>query len=336
MNFIENASLKQHSSMRLGGNAQYLCTITSEEELLEALSFASDKKIPYRMIGSGSNIVWKDEGFDGLIIVNGIEKFELDTSGKVIIGSGVDWDSAVEKTVNAGFSGIEALSLIPGTTGATPVQNVGAYGVEIQDVFISLRAYDTNVHTFVTLHRDECEFGYRTSRFKTTDAGRFLITEITLQLHKTPPTPPFYESLQNYLDTQGVENYTPEIIRNAVIAVRQTKLPSPDEVANNGSFFANPIVSEEKFKQLELTYPDIKAWDFNGQKKIAAGWLVEKIGYKDVHDEKTGMATWKNQALVLVNEHAQHTADLLAFRDEIVSKVHENFGITLEQEPELL
>jgi UDP-N-acetylmuramate dehydrogenase len=335
MNFIENAPLAEHSTMKLGGNARYMCSVTTEDELIDAINFADKNTLTIRMIGTGSNIIWRDEGFDGLVIVNELTGLIVENT-LVKIGSGMNWDDAVAQTVQAGLSGLEFLSLIPGSCGATPVQNVGAYGVEIQDFLVELRAYDTKTKEFVTIKNNECEFGYRTSRFKTTDAGRFMITEITLTLKKGNPKPPFYESLQNYLDNKNISEYTPQIIRDAVIAIRQSKLPNPENVSNNGSFFANPIIDNSQYIELTKKYPDIKAWNFGDKKKIAAGWLVEQAGFKDVHDEKTGMATWKNQSLVLVNEHASSTADLITFRDAIVNAVEEKFGITLEQEPELL
>lgn len=335
MLFVENAPLHEHSTMRLGGVAQYLCTIKTEEDLIEAMDFAHGHDLDVRMIGVGSNIIWSDLGYKGLVIVNEIHKFDI-SDNVVTIGSGVNWDDAVERTVEAGLSGIEFLSLIPGTAGATPVQNVGAYGTEIKDVLVKLRAYDRSVNKFVELKNKDCDFRYRTSRFKTVDAGRFMITEITLALSSENPKPPFYESLQTYLDDNDITNYSPENIRKAVVDIRQSKLPDPEKIANNGSFFANPIISINEYENLLEKFPDIKAWSYDGKMKIAAGWLVEQAGFKDSHDRTTGMATWKNQSLVLVNENAKSTLDLINFRDNIIMAVEKTFGITLEQEPELL
>lgn len=229
------------------------------------------------------------------------------------------------------------MSLIPGTAGAAPVQNIGAYGGELAYSLLELEAYDSAINAYVKLQNHDCNFSYRSSRFKTTDRGRFFITSITLTLRKTNPVPPFYDSLQRYLDEHGVHKYTPATIRKAVIDIRQNKLPDPEKVSNNGSFFTNPIVDAGKYQQLQQQYPDIKGWETKaGQVKIAAGWLVEKAGFKGVQDEATGMATWPNQALVLVNDHARGTADLLAFKQKILDRVQQMFGIILEQEPELL
>jgi UDP-N-acetylmuramate dehydrogenase len=154
---------------------------------------------------------------------------------------------------------------------------------------------------------------------------------------KDNPHPPFYNSLQKYLDEQHITTFTPQVIRDAVIAVRQSKLPDPAQVANNGSFFANPVVDRGTLVQLQATFPDIVSWETSdGGVKLSAAWLVEQAGFKGVHDAETGMATWPAQALVLVNEHAQTTADLLKFKQKIVDTVQAKFGVTLEQEPELL
>jgi UDP-N-acetylmuramate dehydrogenase len=265
MNIEENVSLAAYSTMRLGGLARYLADVTSEQQLEELVRWAKSGNLPVIMVGRGSNIVWKDEGFQGL------------------------------------------------------------------------RAYDTALNGFVQLQNHDCNFSYRSSRFKTTDKHRFLIVSITVTLRKTNPVPPFYDSLQKYLDENGIHKYSPKTIRQAVIAIRQSKLPDPEKVANNGSFFTNPIVENGKFEELKARYPGIAGWPAKeGHTKLAAGWLVEQAGFKGVRDDQTGMATWPAQALVLVNEHAKTTADLLVFRQKILDKVQEMFGVTLAQEPELL
>ena len=333
----ENVSLKLHSTMRLGGTARYACEVTSEQEVLDAIDYARTHHLPIRTIGSGSNIVWRDEGFPGLLIVNKIPGFEpLEDGETVVVGAGTIWDDIVQKTVDAGLSGIEFLSLIPGTSGATPVQNVGAYGQEIRNVLLNVHAFDMHTNSFVDIPNDACAFGYRSSRFKSEDSGRFIITSITLKLNKSLPQPPFYDSLQRYLDDQGITDYSPASIRRAVTAIRRAKLPDPAVVANNGSFFANPVIAEAEFQQLQSRFPDIKGWPVANGVKVAAGWLVQQAGFDDRHDAETGMATWAAQNLVLVNEHAQSTQDLLTFKQKIVQAVHETFGIVLEQEPEIL
>ncbi len=327
--------------MRLGGNAAYMTEVADRHELTDALAWAEQSNLPVLMIGGGSNIVWKDEGFPGLIIVNKIMRFEEQTEDEenyyVTVGAGENWDNVVARTVERGVTGIEALSLIPGTAGATPVQNVGAYGQEIANVLVSVEAYDSELKQMVNIPAMDCAFGYRTSRFKTGDRGRFFITAITLHLLKSKPQPPFYRAVEAYLEEHQITDVTPQIIRRAVIAIRQSKLPDPTQVANNGSFFANPVVDDGQFTQLRADFPDIPGWpDDTGNVKIPAAWLIEQTGFKDFHDPETGMSTWSMQPLVLVNEHAQSTAQLLQFKQKIVDAVQQKFGITLVQEPELL
>ncbi|MEX1995513.1 MAG: UDP-N-acetylmuramate dehydrogenase [Candidatus Saccharimonadales bacterium] len=341
MNIQENVDLSTHSTMRLGGKARYLSEVSSEEEVRELVEWAKAKPVPFLMVGDGSNIVWRDEGYPGLIIVNRLKGRKIlidDEEGATIsIAGGENWDEVVAWTVEKGLSGVEFLSRIPGTVGASPVQNIGAYGSELADTLVEVEAFDTENMAFGGIAKEACGFGYRTSRFKGADKGRFLITGIVLKLSKSQPSPPFYESLQAYFDEHQVTNYNRDTVREAVTAIRAVKLPDPSVVNNNGSFFTNPIISTERFEKLKAQYPDIKGWSMpDGRVKVAAGWLIERAGFKGVHDQETGMATWPAQSLVLVNEHARRTADLLAFKHKIVDKVNELFDIVLEQEPELL
>jgi len=335
----QNVSLRDYSTMRLGGTAAFAADIHDRQQLAEAIAWAEGRSLPIIMIGGGSNIFWRDEGFDGLLLVNKIMGYDDVAEGDahtLTIGAGENWDSVVERTVAAGLSGIECLSLIPGTAGATPVQNVGAYGQEIADTLISVEVYDREAHSFSTIPNGECGFGYRTSRFKTTDKERFFITGIMLKLTTTLPQPPFYAAVQRYLDERGITEHTPATLRGAVIDIRSHKLPDPAVVANNGSFFANPVVDHDTFSRLQAEYEDIPHWEVSDGIKLSAAWLIEQAGFKDRHDAETGMGTWPTQPLVLVNEDAHATNDLLTFRQNLLDAVQTKFGITLHQEPELL
>jgi len=340
MYILDDVPLNAYSTMKLGGKAAHLCDINDQNEIPKAIAWAEDKKLPIIMIGGGSNIIWSDEGFAGLVLVNKINSYELtenDTSAYLTVGAGEVWDFVVERSVTNGYSGLELLSFIPGTAGATPIQNVGAYGKEISDVLTTVQAYDKQTKQFVTIPASDCDFGYRTSRFKTTDKNRYFISSVGFMLTRSNPEPPFYATLQTYLTEHKITTYTPQIIRDAVIAVRQSKLPDPQTVANNGSFFANPIISQQILLDLQNRFPDIQHWtNDDGTVKLSAGWLIENAGYKDAHDEALGMATWSKQANVLVNEHAKTTADLLSFKQRIVNGVKQKFGVELLQEPELI
>lgn len=340
MYILENVPLAGYSTMRLGGTAAFMSDVNNRQDVIDAVSWAEERGLPIIMIGEGSNIIWDDDGYPGLVLVNKIAGFEItseyDTGKYITVGSGVNWDSFVAQTVEMGLTGIEFLSLVPGTVGGTPVQNVGAYGAEVSDTITTLEAYDTLEKKLVTLRASDCAFGYRTSRFKTTDRGRFLITAVTFFLQLGNPKPPFYSALQNYLENKAVTDITPQSIREAVIDIRSSKLPDPAKVANNGSFFANPIVPNDTFYAFLDDFPDAPHWSTDTGVKISAAWLIEQAGFKDYHDEETGMATWPKQPLVLINEHARTTAQLKLFKQKIISGVQDKFGIVLQQEPELI
>ena len=337
---LKNVSLAKYSTMRLGGKARYLCHITDKHELVNALDWAKEHDQEVIVIGGGSNIIWGDDGFDGLVIVNEVQGFRIHEEGAksyVTVGAGENWDKVVDRTVMQGLSGIEALSLIPGTAGATPVQNVGAYGQEIADTLVSIEAYDLQTGSFVTLQKEDCLFGYRTSRFKTSDRGRFAIISITLQLARINPRPPYYPAVAKYLRNHDIRVVTPRVIRQAVIDIRASKLPDPSKIANNGSFFANPIVDSKTADKLLDLYPAMPHWQAKkGLVKLSAAWLIEQVGLKGYADNTTGMAVWHKQPLVLINTSARTTADLITFRNMITKKVRNKFGIALEQEPELI
>jgi UDP-N-acetylmuramate dehydrogenase len=341
MQLLNNLHLSNYSTMGLGGIVKYLIEVKNHEELEEAIVWAKTQGLPIIVIGSGSNVVWKDEGFNGLLIVNSITGYEVfeedETTSYITVGAGEIWDSVVERSVEAGLSGIEALSLIPGKAGATPIQNVGAYGQEISNTLTSIIAYDLEAGTLVTIPASDCNFAYRTSRFKTTDKGRFIIVSITLHLMKGEMQPPFYGALQTHLLANNVTDHSPATIRQSVIDIRSSKLPDPNKIHNSGSFFGNPIVPEYTYINLANNYENIPHWSAGENKvKLSAAWLIEQAGFKDFHDNITGMGIWPLQSLVLVNETAKSTAGLIAFRNVIIEKVKEMFNVELQQEPELL
>lgn len=334
-----NIPLSTLTTMRLGGLAQKVTTVTNATELKETVVACTDAGHKFFVLGGGSNVIARDEEFHGTIILNRIPGFDVldDDSGKttIRIGGGENWDEVVAKTVSLNLSGIEAMSAIPGTAGATPVQNVGAYGQEIADTLIELEALDTETMEFVTITNAECGFTYRNSIFKDPAHRHHIIVSITLTLSKTQMKPPFYTSLQKYFDQHNIEDYAPASIREAVVAIRANNLPDPSRIANTGSFFKNPIVDADFAASLAEQYPDMPQFPLpNVGVKLAAGWLIEQTGLKGYANY--GMKTYENNALVLVNESATSYADLLNFREEIVDKVREKFNVTLEQEPETL
>lgn len=336
MEVLESKQLKDYTSMRLGGPAAYIITVRTENEVQKAAQFAKEKNLPLITLGDGTNVVFSDKGYAGVIIHNQLAGFEIDDMGSAQISAGENWDDVVEKSIEAGFYGIEAMSLIPGTAGATPVNNVGAYGQEIADTLVSVRAYDTETESFVVLSALECDLSYRTSRFKTYDYGRFIITGITLQLIPIANgySAPNYPSLANELAKLNTEDLTPKNVREAVIAVRTSKLPDPKVTANVGSFFKNALVNKKTAEELLTTYPDMPVYPHGQDFKIAAGWLIDMAGLKGY--QAHGIRVSDKQALVLINESAEHFSDLQNMYEYIQSAVFEKFGVHLEPEPELL
>ncbi len=342
MHILENVDLRLHSTMRLGGQARYLAEAHSEDDVQKLADWAFERNLPIITVGDGSNIVWQDGGFSGLLVVNkilGRKILEQDDSGTTLrISAGENWDAVVGWTVDIGLSGIETLSLIPGTVGATPVQNVEAYGQQIADSLLEIEAYDTVERAFGGIAKEACDLGYRTSRFKKVDHGRFIICAVVLKLGREPMQPPFHRGLQKYINEHGITDFSPASLRKCVIDIRSKKLPDPTKVANNGSFFKNPILENSQFEDLVKKFPEVLNYPAkNDMIKLSAMWLIEQAGFEPGYsDPETGMALWPKHALVFVNEHAKKTSDLLSFKQKIVAKVQEKFSVTLEQEPELL
>ena len=336
MDIHTDIPLKNYVTMRLGGNARFMTDIHSSAEVAQIVQKAAAQNLHMYVLGVGSNTVVRDEGFDGLVLRNRIPGFEVvaDTASDttIKIGAGEDWDSVVKRTVDMNLIGIECLSAIPGTAGAAPVQNIGAYGQEVAETLISLEAYDIQDGQHVTLTNEQCGFSYRHSIFRGESAGRYIITSITLRLYKAAPQPPFYKAVQDYLDTNNVTLYTAKALRDAVMAIRKDKLPDPKERPNNGSFFKNAIVEDWQLSDLRAKYPDVPSYDMpDGRFKVPTGWLIEQTGLKGqlLH----GMRVHDKNALVLINESAASYADLAAARDEIIGAVRDTFRIIIEQEP---
>lgn len=337
MEIHTNIPLKNMTTMRLGGPARFFADARTPEEVQALVQNAREKNIPVFILGGGSNIVARDEGFNGLVIrirIPGFETVADDVSSTTFkVGAGEIWDDIVQKSVDLRLSGIETMSAIPGTAGAAPVQNVGAYGQEIAETLVSLEAYDIETDSFVTLQNAECGFSYRHSIFRGEAWGRYIITSITLKLYKSFPAPPFYESLQGYLDEHHISVYTHEAIRGAVVAIRADKLPDPKLVANSGSFFKNTIVEDWKMNEIRTEFPDVKAYEMgNGIFKIPTGWMIEHAGLKG-KVFANGMRINDKNALVLINDSAKSYADLAAARDEIIDIVRDKYHVVIEQEP---
>lgn len=336
MDIHTDIPLKNYTTMKLGGNARFLANISKPEDIPPLLATATQQALPIAILGGGSNTIVHDEGYNGLILrirIPGITTIAEDLNTVTIkVGAGETWDNVVKYTVDRRLTGVEAMSAIPGTAGAAPVQNVGAYGQEIADTLVDLEAYDTETDTFVVLTNADCQFSYRHSIFRDQARGRYIITSITLKLSKNLPSPPFYDALQRYLDTNNIVTYTHQVIRDAVIAIRTEKLPDPTLRPNTGSFFKNAIIESWQLPGLQAIDPDVPNYDMgDGRYKIPTGWLIEKTGLKGklLH----GMRIHDKNALVLINESATSYEDLADARDEIITAVRTMFQIEISQEP---
>ena len=336
MDVMTNISLKQYTTMKLGGEARYMATADSASDVVSLYRNARKENLPIFVLGGGSNVITHDEVFEGIVLLNKIKGFEVvsetDETTDVKIGAGEVWDETVEKAIGLGLQGIEAMSGIPGTAGAAPVQNVGAYGQEIADTLISLEAYDSKTDTIVTISADECDFSYRNSIFRGKEKGRYCILNITLRLNKAEPKPPYYASLQRYIDENDIREVNLSVIRVAVLNIRSEKLPDPAELPSAGSFFKNALVEKWKLEELQKEYSDIPNYAMSdGRYKIPTGWLIDKAGLRGYRSH--GMRVYEKNALVLVNDSATGYDDLAAIREEIVQIVFDKFGIKIEQEP---
>jgi UDP-N-acetylmuramate dehydrogenase len=337
MQILKDQPLFSHTTMKLGGKAKYLVFINNESELIEALNYVNNNNLAFIVLGSGSNIIFGDKGFDGLVIINQIKGFEINSdSGEAWANSGESWDDFVLMTIEKSLYGIEALSLIPGTVGASPVNNIGAYGQEVSQSIKLVRAYDTIDNCFKNLSAIECNFGYRSSLFKNEQYGRFVITKVYFKLKKTDNDykPPQYDSLLKALSNNEISHPTPIDVRNVVIDIRSAKLPDPSVIANTGSFFKNPIVDKEIKEALLSEYPDLIYFEHNNKYKLAAGWLIDKAGLKGY--AKEGIRVYDKQALVLVNEGTRSYQALENMKNYIQAKIYEKYGVMLEPEPEII
>lgn len=336
MDVMTNISLKQYTTMKLGGETRYMATADSAGDVVSLYRNAQKENLPIFVLGGGSNVITHDEVFEGIVLLNKIKGFEVisetDETADVKIGAGEVWDEVVEKAIELGLQGIEAMSGIPGTAGAAPVQNVGAYGQEIADTLISLEAYDSKTDTIVTISADECDFSYRNSIFRDKEKGRYCILNITLRLNKAEPKPPYYASLQRYIDENDIREVNLSVIRVAVLNIRSEKLPDPAELPSAGSFFKNALIEKWKLEELQREYSDIPNYAMSdGRYKIPTGWLIDKAGLRGYRSH--GMRVYEKNALVLVNDSATGYDDLAAIREEIVQIVFDKFGIKIEQEP---
>lgn len=337
MEIKTNYSLKSLNTFHVEASAKLFAEVNSKDQLIETLTYAGDNNENFLVLGGGSNILLTSD-FDGLVIkicIPGIEFEEKEKSVFVRAGAGINWDDLVQSAVDRNYIGIENLSLIPGTVGAAPIQNIGAYGVELKDCFFSLDGIFVDTLEEKTFYEADCDFGYRDSIFKRELKNRFIITSVNLKLSKKAEFNLTYKSLRDSLKELSNEQLNVGIIRENVINIRRSKLPDPEKLGNAGSFFKNPIVTIDKCNEMLKTFPDMPSNKLNEKKiKLYAGWLVEKAGYKG--KRKGNVGSYDKQALVIVNYGGARGEDVLKFSREIQKKVLSKFGIELIYEVNIL
>lgn len=333
MNIQENISLKPFNTFGLDKKARFFTSVNSREQLIESLIWSRNRGLEVFILGGGSNILLTQD-VNSLVIkieIAGIEVVdENDDHVWVKVGAGENWHSFVTHAIAQGWAGIENLSLIPGTVGASPMQNIGAYGVEIKDVFHSLRALNRANLEQKEFKKEECKFGYRESVFKNELLGQYIITSVTFQLNKKPEFNIEYGTIQETLQESGNEELSIQAISDAVIKIRQSKLPDPKEIGNAGSFFKNPTISIENWETLKESFPNIPGYDVPEGKKVPAAWLIEQSGWKGKRFGETGVHA--KQPLVLVNYGNSKGNDIKELAENIQASVFEKFGIPLKAE----
>jgi UDP-N-acetylmuramate dehydrogenase len=329
----QNKALASLSTFRMGGMAAYFCSINAKEDVLEAYTFAREKGLPVVVLGGGSNTIFAEpEILKALVIQIAIPGYEFISDELLKLGAGEEWDSVVMRTVEAGYSGMEALSAIPGSVGGTPVQNVGAYGQEVANLIDSLEAFDTTTNTFVTLSNSECKFAYRDSIFKQEAKGRYVIVSVTFKLSKAQPTAPNYPGVASYFEKQGIIEPTLFDIRNAIIEIRKSKLPDPKEIASVGSFFKNPFISTEAANALKSKFEKAVIFPVTETtSKVGAGWMIDSLGLKG--KEFGNLMLYPGNAMVIVNKGGATPTELQNLVQDIQNKVREAYGVTIEPEP---
>lgn len=335
----ENFSLKPYNTFGVEAKAKYFTEVKSLEELKEAFSFSNTQTLKLLFLGGGSNVLFTKD-FDGLVVklsLKGISEVNLDENHVLVTAkAGENWHEFVMYCLEKNYGGLENLSLIPGNVGTSPMQNIGAYGTEIKDVFVSCKALNLENLELETLNLEQCRFGYRDSIFKQEGKGKYVILEVTFKLtQKDHIIKTEYGAIQSELEKSGIENPTIQDVSKAVIHIRQSKLPDPKEIGNAGSFFKNPTIPLPQFEELKQKFENIQGYPNGNMVKVPAGWLIEQCGWKG--KQIGNVASHQLQSLVIINATGNATGkEIFDFSTEIINSVKEKFGIELEREVNII
>jgi len=335
MKLQRDEALQRHNTLALQARAQAFVSINTESDLLAALTLAREQQLPVVPLGEGSNVVIAGD-LDGLVIqqrMKGIEVLALaDDAVRLRVAAGENWHALVQWTLAQGYFGLENLALIPGTVGAAPIQNIGAYGVELQSSLLQVHARHIADDKVIALSNEACEFGYRDSIFKHRLLDQLVITAVELHLSRRSAVNIAYPALASYFAEHTDIAPTPEAVFDAVVSIRRSKLPDPSQVPNAGSFFKNPVVAVKVAEKLRAAFPALPCFPQpNGTAKVSAAWMIDRCGWKGVRRGDLGVHA--EHALVLVNYGNDSGEELLSLAAKIVESVHDRFGVLLEIEP---
>lgn len=331
---LENTSLLNFNTFHIDEEAQFFSKFSTKEELIDLITLAKEKSLPIKVLGGGSNILLTRK-VEAIVLKNELKGIELveenDDEVKIKFCAGENWHDCVLWSIKNNYGGIENLALIPGTIGAAPIQNIGAYGVELKDVFFELEALEIDSLKIKKFKHDECDFEYRSSVFKTTMKDKFIILNVVLRLTKHHSLHLNYGNINDILIEKNISSPTIQDVANAVIEIRKSKLPNPDEIGNAGSFFKNAVVSKIVFNKIYDEYKNVPHFILNDNEvKIPTAWLVEQCGWKGFREKDFGVHA--KQALVLVNYNKSSGNDIFLLSAKIIESVKTKFSIELERE----
>lgn len=330
----ENVLLQSYNTFGIPVTARYFASFAGEEALTALLQDQHNSRLPQMILGGGSNILFTQD-YNGLVLKNEIKGMSIvrEDNDHVYVkaGAGENWHGFVQYCIGKDLAGLENLSLIPGNVGASPMQNIGAYGAEIKDTFYELEALHLQDRQVVTFNNADCHFGYRESVFKKEYRNQFAILSVTFRLNKTPHFNTSYGAINEELERMGVRELSIQAISQAVINIRSSKLPDPAKIGNAGSFFKNPSVDAGKYESLKAAFPGVVAYPLpDGHYKLAAGWLIEQCGWKGFRNGDAGVHA--KQALVLVNYGHATGKEIYDLSQQVLDSVLEKFGVQLERE----
>ncbi len=340
MTLLKNISLKKYNSFGIETIARDFSIFQSQDELFEIVDQYHDRILESHLIlGGGSNILFTSQLLDTIVLKNELKGIQIikedDDHFYVEVAAGENWHQFVLHCINNGWAGVENLSLIPGTVGASPIQNIGAYGVEVKDLIDSVEAYHIADRTIQNFTNAACAFDYRDSIFKTKWKNQFVITKVLFRLSKFPIFKTGYGAIETELKNMGITDLNIRSVSDAVIKIRSSKLPDPAIIGNAGSFFKNPSISKEQFETIKQSHPDITGYpNKDGSVKIAAGWLIEKAGWKGYREGEAGCHSL--QALVLINYGHASGSEIFDLSEKIISSINQVFKIPLEREVNIL